>query len=550
MIEFKVIKDLSDLPALTTTDPTFCDIETDGLYINTRLIQVYQPTTDPMIYIVDVDYVDLTQVKQWLQPLWLVFYNGSYDLGTLNMVPDKIDDLIYLTKMAYPEFKKYPLDQTMSNMNLDYLYADLDKKALQKAGFPLGSYLSQEQLRYSATDVKALELLWNDPNIQRVRDTTAYIVDMLSQRYAIQYQQNGLVTDRAAVLAELEKLKENIATNYVTLGGVNCNSPKQCKEALGSMSSDKPTLIRLISEGSQLAEAIFNQRRLLKRQTMLTTYNKPRVLTRYNVYGAATGRFTATGKDLPNGINAQQIPRDFQYIFNQPHENTIVIEADYSTVELRAACAIMKEQVMYNELKSGIDLHLVSASMVTGKKPEDHSKEERIKGKAVSFGFIFGMSAPSFQEYAFTNFGIKFTAIEAKIIKEKYQRHYPTIAKYHDYMWRNYKKPGFTVETALGRKVKPNLGTDAINIPTQGSTAETMKLAIHYMVKENADILKYIANVVHDSINLRIPKEDEKYWTDFLERNMLKGWTEISKCEAMFFKDIPMVVDVEHQYTS
>ena len=501
-----------------------------------------------MIYIIDIDYVDLDAVKNWIKELWLVFYNGSYDLGTLNIVPKQLDDLIYLVKLAYPQFKKYPLDQTTANLDLEYLYKDLNKKELQKAGFVLGSYLSQEQLRYSATDVLALELMWNKPGIQEAKETLVYTVDMLSQRYAIQYQQNGLVTDRTAVLAELEKLKDNITNNYIILDGVNCNSPKQCKLALGTMSSDKPTLIKLISNGNQLAEAIFKQRRLLKKQNMLNSYNKPMVHTRYNVYGAATGRFTATGGDMIDGINAQQIPRDLQYIFNQPYKDTIVIEADYATVELRAACAIMKEEVMYKELKAGIDLHLISASMVTGKKPEDHDKQERIKGKAVSFGFIFGMSAPSFQEYAFTNFGVKFTEREAKAIKNKYQRHYPSIAKYHNYMWNNYKKPNFTVETALGRKVKPNLGTDAINIPTQGSTAEAMKLSIHYMVKENSKILEVIANVVHDSINLRIPKEEEKYWTDFLDRNMTKGWEELSKCDLMFFKDIPIPVDVEHAY--
>ncbi len=546
---FTVIKDLNDLPAFTQGDPTFADIETDGLYINTRLVQLFQPATDPMIYIIDVDYVNLEDVKQLIAPLHTIWYNSSYDLGTLNMSTHKVDDLLYAVKLAYPEFKRYALDLTTQNLHMDYLYADIDKKAMQKAGFILGSYLSKDQLRYSATDVLALSKIWEDPKVQAIiNDSLAYRVDMLSQRYAVQYQQNGLIPDRNDILDELEKLDDDFEANNLILGTVNCNSPKQCKLALNTDSSDKPTLIRLIAQGNELAKAIFNQRRLLKRRTMLTTYNKPKVLTRYNVYGAATGRFTATGKDLPNGINAQQIPRDLQYIFNKPINDTIVIEADYATAELRAACCIMEEEVMYQELMDGVDLHLVSASLITGKRPEDHSKEERIKGKAVSFGFIFGMSAPSFQEYAFTNFGITFTPAEAQKIKSAYQRHYPSIARYHNYMWNNYKKSDFTVETALGRRVKPNLGTDAINIPTQGTIAETMKLSIHYMVKENPDILKYIANVVHDSINLRIPKGEKEYWIEFLGRNMKLGWTEICRCNLMRYKDVPMPVDCDHGY--
>ena len=365
-------------------------------------------------------------------------------------------------------------------------------------------------------------------------------------RYAIEYQQNGLLVDRAAVRKELDALEDTIKANEIALNGLNPNSPKQCKEALDVESTDKPTLIKLISKGNTLAKTIYEQRRLLKRRTFLVSYNKPKVFTKFNVAGAVTGRFTSTGGDLPNGINAQQITRNLQYIFNQPTEDTIVIECDFGTAELRAAAAIMREEVMYKELLAGMDLHKIAASMATGKPLDEITKEDRQKGKAVSFGLIFGMSAESFQEYAFTNYGVIFTLEEAKSIKKKYQEHYPSIAKYHQMQWENYKDPSYYVTTALGRRAKPRLGTDAINIPTQGTIAETTKLAIHYMVKEDARILGHIYNVVHDQINARVPKVALLYWKDLMVRNMQKAWTEICKTELMFYKDIPMPVDAEH----
>lgn len=545
-MNFKVIKNLNDLPQFNPEFPTFADIETEELYVGVRLVQLYQPETSELIYVIDIDDVDLDEVKALIKPLWTVWTGASYDFGTLNMTTERFDDIMYLARTAYPEWQEYALDEMIAKFKLHNLYEGLDKKKLQKAGFIRGAYLSHDQLRYSATDVYALSLIWKDKHIQQVRNITAYKVDILSMRYAIEYQQNGLLVDRAAVRKELDALEDAIKANEKALNGLNPNSPKQCKEALDVQSTDKPTLIRLISSGNTLAKTIYEQRRLLKRRTFLVSYNKPKVFTKFNVAGAVTGRFTSTGGDLHNGINAQQITRNLQYLFNQPTEDTVVIECDFGTAELRAAASIMREEVMYKELLAGMDLHKIAASMATGKPLEEITKDDRQKGKAVSFGLIFGMSAESFQEYAFTNYGVIFTLEEAKAIKKKYQEHYPAINKYHQMQWENYKDPSYYVTTALGRRAKPRLGTDAINIPTQGTIAETTKLAIHYMAKEDIRILKYIYNVVHDQINARVPKPELLYWKDLMVRNMQKAWTEICKTELMFYKDIPMPVDSSH----
>jgi len=162
----------------------------------------------------------------------------------------------------------------------------------------------------------------------------------------------------------------------------------------------------------------------------------------------------------------------------------------------------------------------------------------------MSFGLIFGMSAPTFKQYAFTTYGVKFTEQEARVIRNNYLARYRNIAKYHRNAWDTYGSA--IVETALGRRVAPKMGTDAINIPIQGTIAETTKLSIHFAVLEDRRILKYIYNIIHDQINLRVPKDDEDYWKDLLVRNMEKGWSEICKTDLMYYKDIPMPVDAEH----
>jgi hypothetical protein len=91
-----------------------------------------------------------------------------------------------------------------------------------------------------------------------------------------------------------------------------------------------------------------------------------------------------------------------------------------------------------------------------------------------------------------------------------------------------------------------NLGTDAINYATQGGVAETTKLAVHYLVKEYPIVLDYIYNVVHDAIYLRVPRGEEELWAPRLGKAMKKGWEQLCKTPMMYYKDIPMPIEVEY----
>ena len=550
MVEFKIVETLQELSHFKPELETFADIETHGLYINTRLMQVYQPATDDIVYIIDTDKILLDDAKAFLKPLWTVWQGASYDFGTLNMTTERFDDTLYLSRIAYPQWQDFTLDNIVTKLGHASLYEGLDKKKLQKQGFVPGAYLSQQQLRYSATDVVALSLIWKNAQIQKCRESLAYKVDIISMKYAVQYQQNGLVSNQAAVMEELEKTEAEFEANEKILDGINSNSYVQVRKALNSEESSKEFLIKVVGEESGshrgiLAKAIYDQRRVIKRRTMLHSYNFPSVVTRFNVAGAATGRFTSTGGDIPRGINAQQIPRPIQYIFNTNTADSVVVHADYSTAELRAGCSIMRDETMYKELMSGMDLHKAAANLATGVPIAEITKADRQKGKAVSFGFIFGMSAPSFVEYAYVNYGVVFTQAEAKVIKDKYNSKYKNIALYHKARWNDYKDT--PVVTPLGHRNKARLGTDAINHATQGCIAETMKLAIHYLCSKYPDATKYIFNVVHDAAYLRVPIGQQEMWAERLVTAMKKGWTEMCKCDMLYYKDIPM--PVEYSYT-
>lgn len=574
-MKVNVVTDIRELPKFNPDMPVFCDIETQGLYVGVRLIQFYQPSLEDTIYILDLAPTGYdkaiyektyAEIKELMSTLWLVFYNGSYDLGTMNFVPAKLDDLFYAVKTAYPEFMEFSLDKVVEKLGYGSLYKGLDKKKLQKQGFVLGAYLSQAQLTYAATDVYVMSKMWQDARIQDViQNNMAYAVDILSQRYAIQYQQNGLVVDLPERNRLLEKASKDVERLTQELPiGFNPNSWQQVRAYLNTTESNHEALVRYALSEKVLApkaKVIIDLKKAKKEVSYLESINFEKMYTKFNVAGAATGRFTASGGDLDNGFNSQQIPRQFQKLFKADTDTTTVIGLDYTTLELRLACTIFGEPEMYRQLMEGEDLHTSMAQQVTGKQIspdgilsgdlgysdfESKSKyltaQDRQDAKSVNFGFVFGMSAATYQSYAFVSYGIEVSLEESTELREKYFRKYPKFKEYHNNVWNNYKKPTFFYETALGRRVKPKLGTDGINGPVQGSGAETTKLAVHYLVKEYPEALHLIFNVVHDAIYLRVPKEDKDMWRKRLADAMVKGWTEISKSSIFKFKDIPMPV--------
>ena len=589
-MKIKIVTKLEELPQFSPDSPLFSDIESQGLYVGTRLVQMYQPDIDDAIYLFDCapvgyrasEYIqNLEQIKAFVKPLHGVWYNCAYDLGCLNLVQNNLDDLFFAVKTAYPEFQEFSLDVVITKLFGD-LYTGLDKKSLQKAGFKLGAYLSQAQYRYAATDVLALSLMWKDTKIQKViQNNLAYKVDIISQKYAVKYQQNGLLVDNINREKLLKEAIVEIANLRLLLpAGLNPNSPKQVKEYLGTDSSNHETLVRYaLSDNPKAADAktIIDLRRAIKEKGYLESIAHTYMYTKFNVAGAATGRFTSSGGDLENGFNAQQIPRQFQKLFKADTDTTTVIGLDYATLELRLACAIFGEDEMYKQLLAGEDIHTSMAQMITGKplhpdglQGDKNAKsgmadvvydyvthKDRTDAKAVNFGYVFGMSAATYMNYAFVSYGIKVTLDEAKLLRERYFTKYPNFGAYHKSIWNNYSKPSFVYTTALGRRVKPRLGTDAINGPVQGSGAETTKLAAHWLIRydcerlgldyrtewEQCEVVKYLFNVVHDAIYLRVPKDTKDFWNEQLKVAMVRGWNEISKAPLLKYKDIPMPVD-------
>lgn len=311
-----------------------------------------------------------------------------------------------------------------------------------------------------------------------------------------------------------------------------------------------------LKERSRFAKTVYDNRRTVKKYGYIKQYMLPvgddrefkKMETFFNPYGAKTGRFTSNGKDEPKGqettLNMQQIPRSLQYVTHQDSEDTVVVHADYSTAELRTACSLMADPVMYGYLKDGIDLHKVSATFAIDKKVEEINKEERQKGKAISFGLIFGMGITTFIEQSYKDYNVLFTEQEAGNIINKYMKTYKKVAKYIQTAWNEWdKKPA---KSPSGRVSMADTGNAYINYSTQSSVGDITKLSLHYFSKDYPEVLGYIFNVVHDAIYLRVPKGTEALWAERLVKYMKKGYSEYIKFPMFTYKDIPQPVEVEY----
>ena len=577
MIKTLTVEKFLDIHELLPDKPTFFDIESEALYVNTSLIQLGQ---DDKLYLIRVDSNDDEEkMREFLEEYYLIGYNLSYDLGTMRFSPTNLEDLFYAVKIAYPQIQQFSLDKVAEYFSID-LYEGIDKKELQKASFIRKAYLSQEQLRYASADITILKHLWNNTYIRNVIEhNLAYKLGRYALLEVAVWQNNGMPVLFETVEKYQSKAKEEIERLRLELREVvgrdiNPRSAPQVKEYFGTNSSDKATLTRIVINGAideshksstgrgieqsamtfneedrKAAELMLALRKRLNEESKLKKYIYPTLYGRFNPLGASTSRFTCKGGDNPKYFNAQNYPRQFKAVFGvRPNSGRIIVAADYATLEIRIAAEIMNEPAMHNALMKGEDIHKKTASMIYNKPIEQVEGRERSNAKVANFGFTYGMGVGTFIQYAFDLYGIKFTDKEASDLRKKFFKAYPGLARYHSKVGNAMRRGNYICQTALGYKMKPKTYTEAINGPTQGTGAECMRLAIHRMVKKDIRTLKYITNSIHDAIYLIVPEEEKDYWANLLSTEMVAAWNEVRKSALFNFRNTPMKADVMFGY--
>ena len=227
---------------------------------------------------------------------------------------------------------------------------------------------------------------------------------------------------------------------------VNWNSPKQVADVLfnhcklkplgttptGSPETGKSTLLRLV-DVHPVPALLLDVRKYSKAISGFLdpwkayldyeqSFGRPRRLhTTYNIAKTNTGRLSAEDPNL------QQVSRDkaIRSLVSAP-PGYVIVEADYSQIELRIAAFIARAMSMIKVYRRNGDIHLETA-VHTSHLPEDKiTKELRTRAKAVNFGYIYGMWWRAFKAYAFDSYGVIVTDVEAKQSREGFLEDTPS----------------------------------------------------------------------------------------------------------------------------
>ena len=353
---------------------------------------------------------------------------------------------------------------------------------------------------------------------------------------------NALAAFGSEMEMQLKMLEQHI---YEEAGGpFNINSPKQLGEVLferlqlphgkktkTGWSTNADVLEKLRWE-NPIVEEVLQYRQYAKfRSTYCDGLLKViapdgRIHTSFQMTVTATGRLSSTEPNLQNIPTRTQLGSEFRRMF-VPADGCVLVDADYSQIELRLLAHIADDEAMKQAFLTGEDIHTVTAAQVFGVPSDQVTKQMRSHAKAVNFGIVYGISAFSLAQ------DIGVPVYEAKEYIETYFERFPGIRRYMDEVVAQAKERGYVETLMHRRRALPELTASnfntrsfgervARNMPIQGTAADVIKLAMvrvdERLHKENLKA-KLILQV-HDELIVECPEEEKETVARLLTEEM------------------------------
>ena len=266
-----------------------------------------------------------------------------------------------------------------------------------------------------------------------------------------------------------------------------------------------------------------------------------RVHTNYNQVLTATGRLSSTNPNLQNIPVRDEEGRELRKLFLASDENHILLDADYSQIELRLLAHFSGCKELIEAYNRGDDIHTLTASQVFEVPVQEVSSAMRRSAKAVNFGIIYGISDFGLAK----NLDIS-TKRAAEYIKKYFER-YNDVKKYMDDNVAFAKEHGY-VTTILGRKrvineikssnfnIRSFGERAAMNMPLQGSSADIIKIAM-IRIQERLHDEKLRSKMilqVHDELVIDTLLEEKERVSEILKYEM----------EHAFALRVPLIAEV------
>ena len=239
-----------------------------------------------------------------------------------------------------------------------------------------------------------------------------------------------------------------------------------------------------------------------------------RIHTRFMMTVTATGRLSSTEPNLQNIPVRKETGLELRKMFVAGDGN-VLVDADYSQIELRLLAHIAGDPVMQEAFRDGEDIHAVTASQVFGLPLEEVTSLQRFRAKAVNFGIVYGISPFSLAQ------DIGVMPYEAKEYIENYFRKYAGVREYMTAIVDSAKKLGYVATLFGRRRYLPEIKSSnynirsfgervALNMPIQGTAADIIKIAminVSNRLKAGRLAAKLILQV-HDELIVECPESE------------------------------------------
>ena len=266
-----------------------------------------------------------------------------------------------------------------------------------------------------------------------------------------------------------------------------------------------------------------------------------RIHTSFQMTVTDTGRLSSREPNLQNIPIRKKLGAQIRRMFVAA-PGKVLVDADYSQIELRLLAHISGDEAMREAFLSGEDFHAVTASKVFNVPLEEVSATLRSRGKAVNFGIVYGISAFSLSQ------DIGVYPNEAKAYMDAYLEKYHGVRDYMKRVVEEAKEKGY-VSTLYGRRRElPELKSSnfnlrsfgervALNMPIQGTAADIIKLAmVHVDQRLQQERLEArLLLQVHDELIVECPEAETETVSRILREEM----------ENAVSLSVPLTVEVE-----
>ena len=428
-----------------------------------------------------------------------------------------------------PSQSDYPVSKLATNL-LGMTVEDGDALACAEVIWHLQSVLRQE------LSSQGMEKLYDE--IELPLCSTLYRMEKAG--VAIDREQ---LTQFGQMLAQRIDDCEKVIFSY-SAGVFNINSTKQLGELLFDKLGLPPVkktktgystnaeVLEKLKGKHPIIPAIMDYRMLTK---LKSTYadgllkvigSDGRIHTTFQNRVTATGRLSSTEPNLQNIPVRTDLGAEIRKMF-VPKEGCVLVDADYSQIELRVLAHIAQDETMSNAFINGMDIHTVTAAQVFAVPAEEVTPLQRRHAKAVNFGIVYGISEFSLAE------DIGVSRWEAKDYIDSYLANYKGVRRYMKQVVEDARQTGYTT-TLYGRKryipelkssnfnIRSGAERIALNTPIQGTAADLIKLAmlrVDGALRENYPEAQLLLQV-HDELIVECPEAVAQEVAQLVSREM------------------------------